>query len=116
MGCDEGVAFKCKRAPLQSYLYRATYAELHIQSYLCRAMQSYIYRAMQSYLCRIYRAIHSYPSRATYSGHSWAEPDVQHLRELMRRAVTSPDDVRQKGTAARRRMVDHFGDWHASSL
>ena len=35
-----------------------------------------------------------------YDGFRWAEPDIEHLRFLMRHVVDRPDEARQKGAAA----------------
>ena len=39
-----------------------------------------------------------------FKGHRWAQPSVSHLRELMRRVVTNPEEARSKGLQARRDM------------
>jgi hypothetical protein len=42
------------------------------------------------------------------AGSRWAEPDVQHLRQLMRSAAQNPSEAEAKGTAARARMVERW--------
>lgn len=42
-------------------------------------------------------------------GHSWAEPNIAHLRQLMRHLVNSPNEGRAKGRKARERMKSEFG-------
>ena len=41
-------------------------------------------------------------------GHNWAEPDVDHLRKLMRRLVMRPEEGRAKGKRARELMLERF--------
>ncbi|MDA7497267.1 glycosyltransferase [bacterium] len=43
-----------------------------------------------------------------YDGHEWAEPSMEHLRQLMRRASQSPDEVASKGRLAREQMLERF--------
>lgn len=49
------------------------------------------------------------PAEMKLPGHSWAEPSVSHLRELMRHLVTHPEEGRARGRKARERMVSEFG-------
>eukprot|EP01033_Poteriospumella_lacustris_P010606 gene10605-7548_t len=43
-----------------------------------------------------------------WAGHKWAQPRVDHLRALMRHVYSHRDEVRAKGAAARRAMVEQF--------
>ena len=43
-----------------------------------------------------------------YKGHHWANPSETHLRSLMRRVFTHPDEARTKGQAARKHMARHY--------
>lgn len=43
-----------------------------------------------------------------FKGHRWAQPSVEHLRELMRLVVSDPDAARLKGQQARRDMVERY--------
>ena len=43
-----------------------------------------------------------------YDGHEWAEPSMEHLQQLMRRAFQSPDEVATKGRLAREQMLGRF--------
>ncbi len=43
-----------------------------------------------------------------YKGHRWANPSETHLRSLMRRVFTHPDEARTKGQAARKHMAHHY--------
>ncbi|HEY2461183.1 MAG TPA: glycosyltransferase [Candidatus Acidoferrum sp.] len=45
-----------------------------------------------------------------YAGHRWAEPDVEHLRALMRRAFTKRDEAKQKAMRGRCDVVEKL-DW-----
>lgn len=44
-----------------------------------------------------------------YKGHRWANPSESHLRSLMRRVYSNPEEAREKGRAARRHMATHYG-------
>ena len=48
------------------------------------------------------------PAELNLPGHNWAEPDVAHLRMLMRQVVSRPDKARERGRAARERMLKRF--------
>jgi glycosyltransferase involved in cell wall biosynthesis/tetratricopeptide (TPR) repeat protein len=43
-----------------------------------------------------------------YKGHRWANPSESHLRTLMRRVFTHPEEARAKGQAAREHMARHY--------
>ena len=43
-----------------------------------------------------------------FRGLSWAQPSVSHLRQLMRRVYENREEAREKGRAARQRMVDKY--------
>ena len=43
-----------------------------------------------------------------YKGHRWANPSETHLRSLMRRVFTHPEEARVKGQAARQHMARHY--------
>jgi hypothetical protein len=43
-----------------------------------------------------------------WEGHFWAEPSLEHLRTLLRHTASHPEEVRQRGLAARRSMVERF--------
>jgi hypothetical protein len=38
----------------------------------------------------------------------WAEPDLDHAADLMRRVVERPDEARERGTRARESVLEHF--------
>ena len=42
-----------------------------------------------------------------YAGFEWAQPDVEHLRFLMRQVFTAPEAARQKGLAAASEVAAH---------
>ena len=48
------------------------------------------------------------PAELNLPGHNWAEPDVAHLRMLMRQVLSRPDKARARGAAARERMLKRF--------
>jgi glycosyltransferase involved in cell wall biosynthesis len=43
-----------------------------------------------------------------FAGHEWAEPDVDHLRSLMRHVFTHRAEAREKARLGRREMVEHY--------
>lgn len=43
-----------------------------------------------------------------FRGLRWAQPSVQHLRQLMRHVVENRAEARRRGAAARRRMVELY--------
>ena len=47
-----------------------------------------------------------------YRGHCWAEPDVDHLRQLMREAYSHPDEARRKAKHGREDILRKYG-WSA---
>ncbi|KAL1495796.1 hypothetical protein AB1Y20_016657 [Prymnesium parvum] len=48
------------------------------------------------------------PDEMRLPSHSWAEPSVAHLRQLMRAIFSAPAEARRRGAAARERMVARF--------
>ena len=43
-----------------------------------------------------------------FRGHRWAEPSVDHLRELMRCVFQDRDEARRRGEIARASVVERF--------
>lgn len=43
-----------------------------------------------------------------WEGHRWAQPNVTHLRELLRRVHTFPEEVKLKGQRARQDIVEKY--------
>lgn len=43
-----------------------------------------------------------------FAGHRWAEPDVDHLRHLMRHVFTHRSEAKEKARIGRREMVEKF--------
>lgn len=41
-------------------------------------------------------------------GHSWAEPSLNHLRELMRYAYSNPSETKKKGIQARLDIINNY--------
>ena len=48
------------------------------------------------------------PSDLNLEGHNWAEPNVAHLRMLMRRVYERRDEALERGKAARERMLARY--------
>lgn len=48
------------------------------------------------------------PAEMNLPGHEWAEPDVRHLRSLLREAFSHRVEGRRRGAAARRLMLERF--------
>jgi hypothetical protein len=48
------------------------------------------------------------PGCRGWKGHHWAEPSEEHLRLLLREIYTSPEVAKQKGIAARQRMLNRY--------
>jgi glycosyltransferase involved in cell wall biosynthesis len=46
-----------------------------------------------------------------YAGHCWAEPDLDHLRHLMRYAFTHREEAKRLAVQGRREMVERW-DWN----
>jgi glycosyltransferase involved in cell wall biosynthesis len=49
-----------------------------------------------------------------YAGHCWANPSVDHLRQLMRHVFSHPEEARQRAVQARAEMVERW-DWNLVS-
>ncbi|MGG1399777.1 glycosyltransferase [Bacillus salipaludis] len=45
---------------------------------------------------------------ATFYGHQWAEPSVDHLKVLMRQVYNNPEEAKQKGLKARKYLFPRF--------
>jgi hypothetical protein len=43
-----------------------------------------------------------------FAGHAWAEPDVDHLRSLMRHVFTHRGEARDKARMGRKEMVEKY--------
>ena len=43
-----------------------------------------------------------------WAGHFWAQPNITHLRELMRLAYTHPEEAKKKGKIARENMKEFY--------
>jgi glycosyltransferase involved in cell wall biosynthesis len=51
-----------------------------------------------------------------FRGHRWAEPSVPHLRQLMRRAVSSRAEASRKAAAGREQIVRDFSRERVAAL
>ncbi len=49
-----------------------------------------------------------------YAGHHWAEPSVDHLRQLMRQVFSHPEEARQRAARGRAELVERW-DWSVVS-
>ena len=49
-----------------------------------------------------------------YSGYSWADPDPEHLRHLLRTVYEGRDEARRRGRAAAREMAEKWS-WQATA-
>jgi glycosyltransferase involved in cell wall biosynthesis len=45
-----------------------------------------------------------------FAGHRWAQPSVEHLRQLMRTVYSQPDEARRKAQVGRQEISEHW-DW-----
>jgi glycosyltransferase involved in cell wall biosynthesis len=45
-----------------------------------------------------------------FAGHRWAEPSIDHLRQIMRQVFTHREQAKQKAVRGRAEMVEHW-DW-----
>jgi glycosyltransferase involved in cell wall biosynthesis len=50
-----------------------------------------------------------------YEGFSWADPDPEHLRALMRHVYEHPEEARAKGLAAAGRVTDQYSWEHTAA-
>jgi GT2 family glycosyltransferase len=72
------------------------------------------FHAGLGYPLRVRRLV---PARAKcpyYHGFRWAEPDVEHLRQLLRQVYENRDEARARGQAAAREMAAHWS-WDAAA-
>ena len=46
-----------------------------------------------------------------FAGHQWAQPSVEHLRQLMRKCIQRPEEARRRAELGRAEMVAHW-DWN----
>jgi hypothetical protein len=52
------------------------------------------------------------PADHVFHQHYWAQPSVEHLRVLMRRVVTAPEEAAAKGAAVRAPLAFHTLQLH----
>ena len=52
--------------------------------------------------------VYEHNEDSMYVGHTWAEPDIKHLRQQMRHVVVDRQAARKKGRRARRDIVVAF--------
>ena len=68
-----------------------------------------------SYPIRVRRTIRAVAKCPYYEGYSWADPDPEHLRHLMRHVFEHRDEAKAKGAAAAREMGAKWTWRHAAS-
>ena len=67
-------------------------------------------RDENSYLIDIEGLVPAAAEEEIFAGHLWAQPSLEHLRQLMRRAFSQRDEARARGQQGRRDMVADW-DW-----
>ena len=67
-------------------------------------------RDENSYLIDIEGLVPAAVEEEIFAGHLWAQPSLEHLRQLMRRAFSQRDEARARGRQGRRDMVADW-DW-----
>ena len=67
-------------------------------------------RDENSYLIDVEGLVPAATEEEIFAGHLWAQPSLEHLRQLMRRAFSNVDEARQRGRQGRQDMVANW-DW-----
>jgi len=67
-----------------------------------------------SYLIDVEGLVPAAVEEEIFAGHLWAQPSIEHLRQLMRRAVSNPAEARGRGQQGRRDMVTNW-DWSVTA-
>ncbi len=67
-------------------------------------------RDENSYLIDIEGLVPASAEEEIFAGHQWAQPSLEHLQQLMRRAFTNRDEALARGRQGRRDMVANW-DW-----
>lgn len=67
-------------------------------------------RDENSYLIDIEGLVPAAVEEEIFAGHLWAQPSLDHLRQLMRRVFSQRDEARARGQQGRRDMVANW-DW-----
>jgi len=67
-------------------------------------------RDENSYLIDIEGLVPASVEEEIFAGHLWAQPSVEHLRQLMREVFSHPDEAKKRAQQGRRDMVEHW-DW-----
>ena len=63
-----------------------------------------------SYLIDIEGLVPASPEVEFYAGHLWAQPSVEHLRQLMREVYSNPDEARRRAQVGREEITERW-DW-----
>jgi len=67
-------------------------------------------REENSYLIDIEGLVPASVEEESFAGHLWAQPSIEHLRQLMRAASAHPEDAHTRARQGRQDMIDHW-DW-----
>ena len=67
-------------------------------------------RDENSYLIDIEGLVPASVEEEIFAGHLWAQPSVEHLRQLMREVFSHPGEAKKRAQQGRRDMVEHW-DW-----
>ncbi|HMD96031.1 MAG TPA: glycosyltransferase [Terriglobia bacterium] len=63
-----------------------------------------------SYLIDIEGLVPASTEFESFAGHLWAQPSVEHLRQLMRDVYSHPEEARDRAKRGRQLMLEHW-DW-----
>ncbi len=67
-------------------------------------------RDENSYLIDIEGLVPASVEEEIFAGHLWAQPSVEHLRQLMREVFSHPGEAKKRAHQGRQDMVEHW-DW-----
>lgn len=77
------------------------------------AHQEFLHEGI-AYPLRSRKAVPAIAKCPYYAGFSWADPDPEHLRHLLRHVYENREEARQKGDAAAREMAERWTWRHAA--
>jgi glycosyltransferase involved in cell wall biosynthesis len=67
-------------------------------------------RDENSYLIDIEGLVPAAVEEESFAGHLWAQPSIEHLRQLMRAAFAHPEEARERARQGRQDMIEDW-DW-----
>jgi glycosyltransferase involved in cell wall biosynthesis len=67
-----------------------------------------------SYLIDIEGLVPAAVEEESFAGHLWAQPSLEHLRQLMRKAFSHPEDARRRAQQGRQDMIERW-DWSVTA-